>query len=118
VETTTNIVSEVTAQIVADGKVVQVDLAQLTTWIAGIVQTVMRQTVTIGDPANARNIAAVQRTPASGAEMALMVKLVPGNPDLSQVCELLRDLIDQRRAVAVQLGIEPVDFDPSFTSVM
>lgn len=109
--------AEATAQIIASGTVVQVDLAQLSTIIAGVVTTVMRQVMVVGDPNVGAAQAAVQSVPATGAEFSLMVKIAPGNPELSQLCDLMRILIQQEQNIAEQLGAMPVVADSSFVPI-
>jgi hypothetical protein len=100
---------ETTTNIDSGGAFIKLDLTSLTAFLAGVATTVVRQVMTVGDPNNAQAIAAVQNIPATGAEYAMMVRMVPGNSDLKAIFELLRLLVEQEQLIALALGAMPVE---------
>ena len=69
---------------------------------------VIRQVLTVGDPAAATRVARVVTGVAQGNENALAVALVPGAKDLQEIKELLFQILQQLIRNGQTLGAVPV----------
>jgi hypothetical protein len=88
---------------IASGTPIQIDLAQLTTLIAGAVLTVFRQVNAIGDPATAGLVANVVNGMTTGFESGLVVTPVNSVAD-NMIVQLLHQMVDELQNLAVVLG--------------